>query len=179
MDPHLNVSTVNRSPKRHRRLSKRSVTRETQSHEARGLIADGFCYVLVANAYCHTPGTQWRHRQCWLTGDAGDYEGHLVAGTLTNLGNVIRDMGDSVAARVVHEEALAIQRESGDRYSFATTLNNLSLTSRDLGLPGRAKMEAHRERCIAAGMNGHLPKPVEPSVLYQTALDWMSSNKSS
>lgn len=30
-----------------------------------------------------------------------------------------------------------------------------------------------RQRCLAAGMNDHLAKPVIPSKLFETLLDWL------
>ena len=35
--------------------------------------------------------------------------------------------------------------------------------------------EEDRERCLAAGMNDHVAKPVDPDVLYQTLLYWLPS----
>ena len=34
-------------------------------------------------------------------------------------------------------------------------------------------MVGDRERCLAAGMNDHTPKPIEPSVLFRTLIRWL------
>lgn len=34
-----------------------------------------------------------------------------------------------------------------------------------------------RERCLEAGMNEHLPKPIDPDVLYVTVLKWLRANR--
>ncbi|MBT3341596.1 MAG: response regulator [Gemmatimonadetes bacterium] len=34
-------------------------------------------------------------------------------------------------------------------------------------------MAGDRERCIAAGMNDHIPKPIDPEVLFKTMLEWI------
>jgi PAS domain S-box-containing protein len=37
--------------------------------------------------------------------------------------------------------------------------------------------EDDRQRCIEAGMDGHIPKPVDPDVLYEMLLDWLTSKR--
>ncbi len=39
-------------------------------------------------------------------------------------------------------------------------------------------MQQDRERCIAAGMNGHLPKPIEPEELWATLRKWIKPQSS-
>ncbi|HEY5799746.1 MAG TPA: response regulator [Burkholderiaceae bacterium] len=39
-------------------------------------------------------------------------------------------------------------------------------------------MQADRERCIEAGMNDHLAKPIDPAALWQTLLTWIAGGRS-
>lgn len=35
-------------------------------------------------------------------------------------------------------------------------------------------MASDRDRCLAAGMNGHIPKPIDPAILYEAMLQWIA-----
>ena len=64
-------------------------------------------------------------------------------------------------------------------------LDGLEATRALRSLPGYAKVpilaltanafDGDRQECIAAGMDDHIPKPVEPSVLYATLARWITS----
>ena len=64
-----------------------------------------------------------------------------VAGTLDNLGNAWRELGQPEKARDLHERALRIfEREYGpDHAEVARTLTNLGTAWRDLGKPEKAR----------------------------------------
>lgn len=59
-----------------------------------------------------------------------------------------------------------------------TATRQLRADPRHAGLPIIAMtanaMQADRERCFAAGMNDHVPKPIDPEVLWATLVRWLS-----
>ena len=59
-----------------------------------------------------------------------------------------------------------------------TATRQLRADPRHAGLPIIAMtanaMQADRERCFAAGMNDHVPKPIDPDVLWATLVRWLS-----
>ena len=63
--------------------------------------------------------------------ELGD-RGHM-ANALRSLGNLCNNEGDHVAARVLHDESLAICRELGDRSGIARALYGLGVTARQEG----------------------------------------------
>ncbi|WP_428825085.1 PAS domain S-box protein [Azonexus sp. IMCC34842] len=66
-------------------------------------------------------------------------------------------------------------------------LNGLEATQAIRALPGREHtpilamtanaFDDDRQRCLAAGMNDHIAKPVDPDVLYETLLKWLARAK--
>jgi PAS domain S-box-containing protein len=63
-----------------------------------------------------------------------------------------------------------------------TATRTLRLDARWQGLPVVAMtanaMQADRERCLAAGMNDHIAKPIEPEDLWKTLLKWVKPRES-
>jgi CheY-like chemotaxis protein len=67
-------------------------------------------------------------------------------------------------------------------------MNGIEATQAIRGLPGRARtpilamtanaFEEDRQRCIEAGMNDHIGKPVDPDKLFETLLKWLQRAKS-
>jgi tetratricopeptide (TPR) repeat protein len=62
------------------------------------------------------------------------------ANALNGAGSLARPQGDYATARVLHQEALAIRRELGDRFGIAGSLNNLGLIARYQGDHARARV---------------------------------------
>jgi CheY-like chemotaxis protein len=66
-------------------------------------------------------------------------------------------------------------------------MGGLEATEIIRGIPDRSRTpivamtanasEDDRDRCLDAGMNDFLPKPVDPEVLYQTLLRWLGDGK--
>jgi PAS domain S-box-containing protein len=66
-------------------------------------------------------------------------------------------------------------------------MNGIEATQAIRGIPGRARtpilamtanaFEEDRQRCIEAGMNDHIGKPVDPDKLFETLLKWLQRAK--
>jgi non-specific serine/threonine protein kinase len=62
------------------------------------------------------------------------------ANALNGAGSLARPQGDYATARALHQEALAIRRELGDKFGIAGSLNNLGLIARYQGDHARARV---------------------------------------
>ncbi len=71
------------------------------------------------------------------------------AKTLNGAGGIAYLQGDYPAARKLHEESLAIQRQLGDRKGVAAALNNLGSVARDVG--DLASARAQFEESLSIG----------------------------
>jgi len=63
---------------------------------------------------------------------------HGIAYTMTSMGTLACEQGDYAAARTLHQEALAILRDLGDRWSIALSLEALAFDTANIAGPGRA-----------------------------------------
>ena len=90
---------------------------------------------------------------------------------------------------VVSNGLQAAERMAGASYALVLmdvrmpVMDGLEATRAIRGMPGMATLPilaltasafpAERDQCLAAGMNGHVEKPVEPNILYATLLLWL------
>ena len=102
--------------------------------------------------------------------------GPSQAQVLDDLGNVAHDRGDFARAVTLHEEALALAREAGDRRETGRALNNLAMVAlyqsedelawrlytealavlRDVGLPEQGLVEARETPAFGQLPGNHL-----------------------
>jgi CheY-like chemotaxis protein len=94
-----------------------------------------------------------------------------------------------LAADVAENGAVAVQKARQQRYDLILMdvqmplMDGLVATRLIRALPGQETvpilaMTANafgedRQRCLAAGMNDHIPKPVDPEALFQTLIKWL------
>jgi CheY-like chemotaxis protein len=100
---------------------------------------------------------------------------------------LLEDAGLTVDVAVNGQEALEMARDGG--YSLILmdiqmpVMNGLDTTRAIRRLPGLSTLpvlaltanafDEDRERCLDAGMNDHISKPVEPDLLCSTVLRWL------
>ncbi len=107
---------------------------------------------------------------------------------------VARDLLRSVGieADVADNGAIAVIKARAADYELILmdmqmpVLDGLEATRQIRALPGRAKVpilamtanafDEARDACLAAGMNDHISKPVDPEVLFSTLLRWLPAN---
>jgi PAS domain S-box-containing protein len=104
-------------------------------------------------------------------------------GLLENAGLVVDLAEDGIAA---------VDFAQRNRYALILMdiqmprLNGLDATRRIRALPGCAStpilamtanaFDEDRESCLAAGMNDHIPKPIDPGQLYVVLMKWLDAN---
>ena len=101
---------------------------------------------------------------------------------------LVEDVG--LSADVAEDGAKAVELARANRYDAILmdmqmpNMDGLEATLHLRGLPGHDQtpiialtanaFEEHRQRCLDAGMNDFLTKPVNPSVLYEVLLHWIA-----
>jgi len=102
--------------------------------------------------------------------------------------NLLEDVG--LKADLAADGVEAVSRAKENRYALILmdmqmpNLNGIDATREIRALPGYADtpilamtanaFDDDRQRCLDAGMNDHIGKPVEPQRLYQTLLRWLN-----
>jgi predicted ATPase/DNA-binding CsgD family transcriptional regulator len=93
-----------------------------------------------------TEGRRWLRESLGLDGES-ELSPLVRAGAVSAAGNLALEQGEYELARALHNEALALRRDAGDKHGIANSLNNLGVLARRLGEYDRAAQ--FEEECLA------------------------------